>query len=235
MLKQKELKKRRPKIKLSPSIIVADFLNLGKELRQLEKGGIDLIHYDVMDGHYVRNFGLNPEILKTVSGHTSVPIDVHLAVSDPDRYINEFVDSGAKMITVQAEACGHIFRTIELIKKNKVKVCIAIAPATPLCALEYLLHQADMFSVMTVNPGFQCQKLIPLMIGKARKLRAMLDENRIEADVQVDGGVCAEVIPELAEAGVNVFVLGSSSLFGPGTNKIQAIKRLRLLAEEAVS
>ncbi|PAB58872.1 ribulose-phosphate 3-epimerase [Anaeromicrobium sediminis] len=200
-------------VKLSPSILSANFANLKEDIEKVEKAGVDMLHIDVMDGQFVPNISIGPVVLKSVSKITNLILDVHLMIDEPDRYIKEFVDGGANIITVHLEACTHIHRTIQLIKSYGVKVGVSLNPGTPLNHLEYILDDVDMVLLMSVNPGFGGQKFIPAIKDKIRELKKMIDARGLNIDIEVDGGIKVDNVKEVVEAGANVIVAGSA-IFG---------------------
>lgn len=197
--------------KIAPSILSADFSRLGEEIRSVESAGADYIHIDVMDGRFVPNITVGPLIVEAAKRVTDLPLDVHLMIDDPGRYINDFVVVGSDIIAVHAEATPHLHRAIHAIKEKGVKAAVSLNPSTPLSAIEYVLGDVDMVVVMSVNPGFGGQKFIESSLRKIEALRAMLDNN--ETDIEVDGGVNIHTIEKVAAAGANVFVAGSG-IFG---------------------
>jgi ribulose-phosphate 3-epimerase len=195
--------------KISPSILAADFSRLGEEIKAVEKAGADYIHIDVMDGHFVPNISIGPFIVKTVKKITNLPLDVHLMIADPDKYIDEFIDAGSNILTVHVEAATHLHRTVTHIKERGIKAGVSLNPSTSLSSLDYILEYIDMVLLMSVNPGFGGQKFIDGIIPKIETLRAMLDKNKLGTELNVDGGITINNIEEIAGAGANVFVSGS--------------------------
>ncbi len=196
-------------IKVAPSILSADFSILKEQIQLVEKGGADLIHIDVMDGMYVPNITIGPVVVKCIKKVTKLPFDVHLMVEQPDRYIEDFVNAGADIISVHAEATKHLHRSLQLIRSFGIKACVALNPATPLEAVDYVIGDVDMVLLMTVNPGFGGQKYIPSMTGKIRALKQKIEASGKDIDIQIDGGVGLDNIYEVTEAGANVIVAGS--------------------------
>ena len=203
---------------LSPSILAADFANLGENVHTADLAGAQYIHIDVMDGLFVPSISFGMPVIKSLRGVTDRVFDVHLMIQDPGRYIPEFAACGADLITVHAEACTHLDRTVEQIREQGKKAGVALNPATPLCMLEHILTKVDMILLMTVNPGFGGQKYIPEMTEKIRSLRRMLDEKGLDVDIEVDGGINLTTLPVVLGAGANVIVAGSA-VFGAETEK----------------
>ena len=211
--------------KIAPSILSADFTRLGDEIRAVEAAGADYIHVDVMDGHYVPNITIGPLIVKAVRRVTELPLDVHLMVSDPDRFIDDFVDAGADLITVHAEAVKHLHRTLQYIRSKGARPGVSLNPATPPDILEYVLEGLDMVLVMSVNPGFEAQAFIPEVIPKIKRLKETIDKKKLDIDIEVDGGIGPDTISLVSSAGANVFVAGSAIFYSK--NYAQTIKLMR--------
>lgn len=197
-------------VKIAPSILSADFARLGEQVAEAANGGADYIHVDVMDGHFVPNITIGPLIVKAIRPVTSLPLDVHLMIEAPERYIADFAHAGADIITVQWEACPHLHRVVQSIKDARVKAGVALNPATPVLALEDILPDLDLVLVMSVNPGFGGQSFIPNTIRKLHALRQMMKEQGASCEVEVDGGINAETAPAVVAAGAEVLVAGSA-------------------------
>jgi ribulose-phosphate 3-epimerase len=202
--------KKMQKFMMAPSILSADFSRLGDEIRAVEDGGADVIHVDVMDGHFVPNITIGPPVVASVRRITDLPLDVHLMITDADRYIEDFARAGADWITVHVEACPHLHRTISRIKELGKKAGAVLNPATPLVTLDEILDDVDLVMLMSVNPGFGGQSFIRSSINKIKNLRKMIDERDLEVGIEVDGGVSPATIAEVAGAGGNIFVAGSA-------------------------
>ena len=216
--------------KIAPSILSADFSRLGDEIRAVETADADYIHIDVMDGHFVPNITIGPLVVKAARGVTTLPLDVHLMIENPDIYIPDFAEAGADIIVVHAEAVHHLNRTLQLIKSLGKKAGVAVNPATPLNLLEYVLDDLDLVLIMTVNPGFGGQKFIKSSMSKIHSLREIMDKRGSEAELEVDGGVNADNIAEISNAGADVFVAGNTVFSSP--DYIATIKELKRLAHE---
>ena len=199
--------------KIAPSILSADFCRLGDEVRAVEAAGADYIHVDVMDGQFVPNISIGPPVVAALRGVTDLPLDVHLMIADPDRYIPDFAAAGSDIIVVHAEASTHLHRSIQLIRSLGKKAGVSLNPATPLNILEYVLCDLDLVLLMTVNPGFGGQSFIEACLPKIQALRAMMDRRGSEAELEVDGGVKVDNIARISHAGADVFVAGSA-VFG---------------------
>jgi ribulose-phosphate 3-epimerase len=213
-------------LKIAPSILSADFARLAEEIKDVEKGGADWIHVDVMDGHFVPNITIGPLIVEAVRPHTSLPLDVHLMIENPERYIPDFVKSGADIISVHQEASHHLHRTIYQIKDLGAKAGVVLNPATPVELIKDILPDLDLVLFMSVNPGFGGQSFIPSVVHKIRKCRDWLNEQGItNVDIEVDGGINSETARLCEEAGANVLVAGSA-VFNQADRK-EAISKIR--------
>ena len=211
-------------IYIAPSLLSADFSKLQEEVKDIEQGGADWLHLDVMDGHFVPNITFGPGLIKALRPHSNLFFDVHLMIENPDKYIQEFADSGADMIVVHAEACTHLHRTIQSIHATGKKAGVALNPATSLSVLDYILPDVDMVLLMSVNPGFGGQKFINI-VPKLERLMEMCKKQGVSPLVQVDGGITSETAPLVVNAGANVLVAGSA-VFGKPDRKV-AIEALR--------
>lgn len=199
---------------LSPSILAADFSRLGEQIHELDEAGAQYVHIDVMDGMFVPSISFGMPLMKSIRPCTDRIFDVHLMIEEPVRYIDDFAEAGADLITVHAEACKHLDRTIEAIKEKGLLAGVAINPATPLSAIEWVLPKVDMVLIMTVNPGFGGQKLIPYTLDKVRASRAMIEKADLKTDIEVDGGINLENVTEAMDAGANIIVAGSAVFRG---------------------
>lgn len=206
---------------LSPSILAADFGRLGEQIAELDTAGAQYVHIDVMDGRFVPSISVGMPVIQAIRSYSDRIFDVHLMIEEPGRYIGDFVDAGADLITVHAESCRHLDRTIDAIKERGVLAGVALNPATPLSAVSYVLEKVDMVLIMTVNPGFGGQKLIPYTVQKIRDLKQMIDERGIKPDIEVDGGINLYNAGEVMAAGANVIVAGSAVFEGDITENVE--------------
>lgn len=213
-------------IRIAASILAADFAQLGAEIKDAEQAGADWIHVDVMDGQFVPNITMGPLVVKAIRPHTRLPLDVHLMIEQPDRYITAFAEAGADLISVHVEACTHLHRTIQHIKEHNVKAGVVLNPATTLNSIVHILQDVDLVLIMTVNPGFGGQPFISEMLAKIKQLRSMLSDRSLNhIDIEVDGGINKLTAPLVIEAGANVLVAGQA-VFG-SSNRKEAIKDIR--------
>ncbi len=194
---------------IAPSILSADFTRLGEEIRAADKAGVDMIHIDVMDGHFVPNISIGQEVVSSIRKTTALPFDVHLMIEDPERYISDFVNAGADIITVHVEAASHLHRTIQWIKESGKKAGVSLNPATPVWSLDSVLQEVDIVLLMSVNPGFGGQDFIPWSIDKIRALKGIIRERGLDTLIEVDGGIKTDNARMVADAGADILVMGS--------------------------
>jgi ribulose-phosphate 3-epimerase len=213
------------KVKIAPSILSADFARLGAQVAEAQAGGADYIHVDVMDGHFVPNLTIGPLVVEAVRRATELPLDVHLMMEAPERYLEAFCRAGANILTVHVETCPHLHRTVQQIKELGCRASVTLNPATPAASLQEIVPYVDQVLVMTVNPGFGGQKFIEGMLPKIRQLRAMLDARNPGTDLEVDGGIDSDTAPLVVEAGATVLVAGSA-IFGQDDIR-EAIRQIR--------
>ncbi|ALS76848.1 ribulose phosphate epimerase [Planococcus rifietoensis] len=220
-------------IKIAPSILAADFAKLGQEVQEVEKAGADWIHIDVMDGHFVPNITMGPIVVDALRPLTELPLDVHLMIENPDRYIEDFAKAGADYITVHVEACPHLHRTIQLIRSFGVKPGVVLNPHTPIETIQHVLEDIDLVLFMTVNPGFGGQKFIHSVVPKVAALSQLIQDKGLSVDIQIDGGINEETIVPCAQAGANVFVAGSA-IFGK-QDRAQALQAIKKAGQGVIS
>lgn len=197
-------------VKIAPSLLSADFKNIEREIKEVEKCGVDLLHLDVMDGHFVPNITFGPMIVEAINRCTKLPLDVHLMIENPDSFAESFVKAGADYITVSFEACKHLHRSVELITSLKVKAGCALNPATPFCAVEPALKGLDLLLLMTVNPGFGGQKFIGSVVPKIEEARGFIRQHKLRTEIEVDGGINPQTAKLVKEAGAEILVAGAA-------------------------
>ena len=202
-------------IRIAPSILSANFAALGEEIRKVEEAGAHMLHVDVMDGHFVPNITIGPPVVRSVRKTTRLPLDVHLMISDPDKYIPAFIEAGSDMLTVHAEATVHLDRTLNFIRSQNAGVGVSINPATPLSAVHHVLGLVDMLLIMSVNPGFGGQPFIPYTVHKIRQARQIIEDHHYRCAIEVDGGIDIDTLPEVVQAGAEVLVAGSAIFHAP--------------------
>ncbi|OIN97894.1 ribulose-phosphate 3-epimerase [Candidatus Desantisbacteria bacterium CG1_02_38_46] len=213
-------------VKIAPSILSADFTNLESEIKKVEKAGADLLHIDVMDGHFVPNITIGQPVVSAIRKKTKLPLDVHLMIEEPEIYLDEFIDAGADCLTVHLEACRHLHRAVSFITKRKVKAGVALNPATPLDGIKYLLSELSLVLLMTVNPGFGGQDLIPSALSKIAKLNEIIQSGGFNIDIEVDGGINKETAPKVIKAGANILVAGYAVYQGDARKAIKSLRGL---------
>ncbi|MCE5194196.1 MAG: ribulose-phosphate 3-epimerase [Nitrospiraceae bacterium] len=196
-------------VKIAPSILSADFTRLGEEIKNSDSAGIDLFHIDIMDGHFVPNITIGPSVVKAIKKITKTPLDIHLMIENPDKYLDEFIDAGADYLAVHVEACIHLHRTVQHIKERKIKAGVSLNPATPLSTLENIISDLDFVLVMSVNPGFGGQDFIPQALDKIKALKKMIVDKKLSTLIEIDGGVKLDNAKEVAKAGADMLVIGS--------------------------
>jgi ribulose-phosphate 3-epimerase len=215
--------------KIAASILSADFTKLGQEVRDVERAGADYIHVDVMDGHFVPNITIGPLIVKAVRRVTQLPLDVHLMISHPDQFVEDFVRAGADMITVHVEAVNHLHRSIQHIKRLGARPSVSLNPGTPPDMVEYVLGDLNMVLVMTVNPGFESQEFIPEVLPKVERLKEMIRQRGLKTKIEVDGGINPETIHQVSAAGAEVFVAGSAIFYSEDYGETMKLMRERMV------
>ena len=213
-------------VRLAPSILSADFARLGEQVAEVAAAGADYIHVDVMDGHFVPNITIGPAVVAAIRPLTTLPLDVHLMIEHPERYAAEFVKAGADIVTVHVEACSHLHRLVQMIKGLGVRAGVSLNPATPLSAIEEIVAHVDLVLIMSVNPGFGGQSFIPATLPKIASMRRSLDDRKLSAELEVDGGITADNAGEIVKAGADVLVAGNS-VFKAEEGISRALQRLR--------
>ena len=219
-------------IKIAPSILAANFAKLGEEVKEVEAAGAELIHIDVMDGHFVPNISFGAIVLEAIRPLSKLPMDVHLMIENPDQYIEQFAKAGADYITVHVEATRHLHRTIQLIRSYGVKPGVVLNPHTPIESIQHVLQDIDMVLLMTVNPGFGGQKFIESVVPKIEALSAMIKERGLNVEIEIDGGITAETIVPCAKAGATIFVAGSA-IYNK-ENRKEALQEIKRAGEKAI-
>lgn len=197
-------------VKIAPSILSADFLRLREEIKAAGAAGADMLHLDIMDGHFVPNITIGPAVVEAIRSITDLPLDVHLMIESPEKFIDEFIKAGADYITVHVEACRHLHRMVQQIKNRGIKAGVSLNPATPVWSLEHILQDIDMVLLMSVNPGFGGQEFIPAVIDKIKALRNIISKGRLDVIIEVDGGVKPDNAKLIADAGADILVMGSA-------------------------
>lgn len=218
------MQKEESMIKLAPSILSANFANLEEDIKQVEQAGAEYLHIDVMDGAFVPSISFGAPVMKCIRPISNLVFDVHLMVEEPIRYIDDFVKAGADIITIHAEACKHLNRTIARIKESGVKVGVSLNPSTSLSVLDYCLEDIDMVLIMSVNPGFGGQKFLPLAVDKIKTLKELIRVKNLNVDIQVDGGINTNNVSEIIEAGGNVIVAGTAVFGGDIVKNVNNFK-----------
>ncbi len=219
-------------IQIAPSILAANFAKLGEEVKEVEQAGAQLIHIDVMDGHFVPNISFGSIVLDAIRPLTKLPLDVHLMIENPDQYIEQFAKAGADYITVHVEACRHLHRTIQLIRSFGVKAGVVLNPHTPIESIQHILEDIDMVLLMTVNPGFGGQKFIHSVVPKIKALSTIIKERGLDIAIEIDGGITAETIVPCAQAGATIFVAGSAIY--SKEDRTAALQEILLAGEAAI-
>ena len=207
---------------LAPSLLAADFARLGEQMRMIDQAGAHYFHYDVMDGQFVPNISMGLPVLQSIRKVTKKKLDVHLMIRNPERYISDFSDAGADILTVHAETCTHLDQVVRDIKREGILAGVALNPSTPLNVLDYVLPEVDMVLIMTVNPGYGGQKMIPYTLDKVRELRGIIQRRGLSTDIEVDGGVKIDNVDQFLNAGANVIVSGSGIFKGDLAGNVEA-------------
>ncbi|MFW6308565.1 MAG: ribulose-phosphate 3-epimerase [bacterium] len=215
------------KDKISASVMCADLLHLEKDIKELKKSGVDYLHWDIMDGVFVPNFSMNPDIMKAVKTICDIEYDTHLMITDPGKYIDVFAEAGTDMMVVHVETTVHLHRVIQKIKQKGLKAGVALNPATPVREIKEILPDIDMVLVMTVNPGYAGQKMIGQTLNKIEEVRELIKKNKFDIDLQVDGNVSFENAVKMKKRGANVFVVGSSSIFNENLSIETGVKKIK--------
>lgn len=211
--------------RIAPSILSADLANLAQEVQEVTKAGADWLHVDVMDGHFVPNITIGPVVVASLKKVVKIPLDVHLMIENADLYLDAFVEAGADVLTVQAEACPHLHRTVHAIKERGIRAGVALNPATPLESLAYILDELDLVMIMTVNPGFGGQEFIATMLPKIKHLKQIITKRKLKVEIEVDGGIKTDNIGKVARSGGDIFVAGSG-IFGT-PDRAATIRKMR--------
>jgi len=215
------------RIKIAPSILSCNFLRLEEEIKKAEDAGADLFHIDVMDGHFVPNITIGPMFVEQVRKITSRPLDVHLMIENPNRFVEEFIKAGSDIITLHVETDRHIFRTIDIIKSRGIKAGVTLNPSTPLITLKHIIHEVDLVLIMTVNPGFGGQRYIDGMDEKIKKARNMIDETKKDIELEVDGGIKATNAKKVVQCGADILVMGTEIFHSADyRKKIQEVREI---------
>ena len=221
----------KPKIEIAPSVLSADFANLREEIKKAEKGGADLIHLDVMDGHFVPNVTIGPPVVESIRKATRKPLDAHLMIERPDRYLENFIEAGVNRLSVHVEADVHLDRTLNFLRDKKIMAGVAINPGTSLDSLTEILPLADFILVMTVNPGFGGQKFIPSTLKKIGRLSEIIVSNGYQTRIEVDGGIGADNLMDVLEAGAEIIVMGSAIFDAKKKNASQAVRQMKKIGD----